>query len=294
MVPIGLILCVLLLLTFGGVILAIPWIGDLLAGVLFPLSILGGLAIAALLVGLLVGGHLYAPAVACDGADGFDAFSRSLAYVFSRPWRSAFYGIVSLIYSAFCFAAAKLMVGAGLWVTRSAVGLGTSPFGWWRREVNGVSMSKLEALWPIGGESGLYESPQWSQLGFFEYFSAGLIWLWVAFTVAMVWALLASLYYSSSTVVYFLLRREVDGTDMSDIISDEAGDEPTGVSAPPVAAQTVKSIAATDHKRSVRSSAGSTGAIASDLKNPKPHVADSEAPSEAPDDPAPGDDAKKK
>ena len=43
--------------------------------------------------------------------------------------------------------------------------------------------------------------------------------------IGLMWAFLASFYFSGSTVIYFLLRRDVDGTDLEEVHTD---DEPSG------------------------------------------------------------------
>jgi len=43
--------------------------------------------------------------------------------------------------------------------------------------------------------------------------------------IGLMWAFLASFYFSASTVIYFLLRRDVDGTDLEELHME---DEPPG------------------------------------------------------------------
>ena len=75
----------------------------------------------------------------------------------------------------------------------------------------------------------LYTVPDWGKLGVFEYVSAILIAVWVLLVIGLVWSFLASFYFSASTVIYFLLRRDVDGTDLSEVYTEE-DDEDAGFS----------------------------------------------------------------
>lgn len=79
-------------------------------------------------------------------------------------------------------------------------------------------------LWPLSGPHSLHAWPDWSQLGYLERFSALAIGINVLLVIAATWAFLASFYFCASTVVYFLLRRDVDGADIGDVFD---GDEPS-------------------------------------------------------------------
>lgn len=225
-IPLAIILIVAVLLALGGVLLRFPVLGDLLGGVMFPLALIGGFIISIMLLGLLVGGAFFWPAVATEGADAFDAFSRGLSYPLSRPWKWALYTILTVIYASICWVFVNLFTFVMLKVTRGIVGFGTSPFGWWSRGEGENSVSKMELLWPLGGPNTLYSWPDWSQLTWYEHVSAVLIGFFVLIVIGLMWSFLASFYFSASTIVYFLLRRDVDGADLEDVHMEEELDEP--------------------------------------------------------------------
>jgi len=209
-IPIAFIVLISALLIFGGVFLRIPVLGDLLGAPLFVFALLGGFLIAILIIGLLVGGGLFWPAVAVEGSDAFDAFSRSLAYPFSRPWKAIVYFIIVGLYAVICWLLVSLIVNWAVLLTRGIVSWGTSPFGWWRGD---SGATKLERIWPLGGPSGLHQWPDWSQLGFFEDISGLVIGVYVLIAIGLTWAFLFSFCFSADTIIYFLLRRDVDGND---------------------------------------------------------------------------------
>lgn len=227
-VPLGLCLVVVFLMILGGVVLRIPWLGDVVGGAAFPLALLGGVVVAGLLVGLLTGGHLFCPAVAWEACDGFEAFSRGFSYVFTRPWKTLWYAAFSLFYAAVSWLIVNLAVLFALSVTRNVISFGTSPFGWWKRVGGDVPRSKLEVLWPLGESYELYRAPDWSTLGFFEYIPAVLIGFWVLLVILSMWGFLASFYFTACTVSYCLLRRDVDGTDVDEVRSDDVEEDDTG------------------------------------------------------------------
>lgn len=234
-IPIAFAAAAALLLVLYGVVLRIPLLGDLIGGVLFVLALVGGFAIALLLVGLFGGGSLLWPAIAAEGQDAYDAFARSISYTFSKPWKTILYVVIATIFASLCWVFVNLFVYFALIITRDVVGFGTSPFGWWTRGTPENPVNKLELIWPLTSPSSLYATPDWSQLSWNECFSALLIGIYVMLVVAMMFSFLASFYYCASTVLYFLLRRDVDRTDMGDVdMEDAVGDfEAVGAKVPP-------------------------------------------------------------
>lgn len=235
-VPLAFIAVMMVLLMLGGMVLRVPVFGDLVSGGAFFLAILGGLVITILFVGLLVGGSLFWPTVASEGSDAFDAFSRGLSYTLSKPWKTVVYAVLTIVYAAVCWFLAKLFLFWALSVTRTVVAIGTSWFGLWNRETEAGPISKLELLWPVAGSGIAYPRPEWSQLAWYEHFSAFVIAMYVLLLVGLLWAFLCSFYFSGSTVIYFLLRRDVDGTDLEEVYDEERWGEPApeAASAQPV------------------------------------------------------------
>ena len=241
-IPVAFILIAAVLLIVGGMLLRVPVLGDLLAGPAFVLAIVGGFVIAVLLLGLIVGGSLFWPAVAAEGSDAFDSFSRSLSYPLSKPWKAVLYAVIATIFASLCWVFVNLFTFFALTITRGIVGFGTSPFGWWSRGEGGAAVRKLDLLWPLAGPNALYSWPDWSQLTWYEHFSAFFVGVYVLIVIGLMWSFLASFYFSASTVIYFLLRRDVDGTDLEELhMEDEepGGDSFRPESSPPRASTDV-------------------------------------------------------
>lgn len=208
-------------LVIGGMFLRLPILGDILGGLAFGLALFAGFLISILLIGLMVGGNLFWPAVATEGADAFDAFSRGLAYPFSKPLKTILYAIIAVVFASLCWVFVNLFTYLMLAITRGAVAFGTSPFGWWSRGAEGEAVRKLDLLWPLEGPNSLYSFPDWSNLTVFEHVSAALIGFFVLLVIGLMWSFLASFYFSGCTVIYMLLRRDVDGTDLEEIYEEE-------------------------------------------------------------------------
>ena len=118
LIVIGLTLCV-----FGLVIGWIPGLGELMAGLLWPLSLIAGLIMAVVLVGL-VGWPLMNATISTEGSDSFDALSRSYSYIFQVPWHCLGYALLSIAYGAvlvfFVGFMSTLLVYLGKWGVNQA------------------------------------------------------------------------------------------------------------------------------------------------------------------------------
>jgi hypothetical protein len=163
--------------------------------------------------------------VAVEGADAFDAFSRALSYVYSKPWKTVLYAVIACVFGGLCWVLANVFTFFALALTRTLVAFGTSPFGAFSRGIDGESTSKLDLIWPMAGTDGIYVWPDWSLLTWYEHISAALIAVFILVVVGMLWSFLASFYLSGSTIIYFLLRHDVDHTDLEDLYCDENEDE---------------------------------------------------------------------
>ncbi len=194
------------LLALGGLFLSIPYVGDLVGGLLFVLAIFVGFAIAFTLIGTIAGFNLLWPTVAAEGSDSFDAVSRSFSYVYQRPFRLLFYSFVAIIFGSICYAIVRLFVGVALASTHAAVNAGTIG-------------TALGEIWAMGGMYDLL-GPTPTAISGGDVIAYGLIRFWVSLVVVLVWAFLATYYFSASTIIYFLLRQAVDATDLEDVYID--------------------------------------------------------------------------
>ena len=107
----------------------IPFIGPIIIGLFFFLFLAVGFVLMLLVLGILGGFNLLYPTIAVEGADAFDAMSRSFAYVYARPWRLLFYTLVSLIYGVITFLFVSFAVYLILLITHTFAGWGTNLFG---------------------------------------------------------------------------------------------------------------------------------------------------------------------
>ena len=227
LIPLAIVLVIGLFMMLGGFVMSAP-VGDLVMSLLFPLALLGGLLVSFLLIGLAAGGGLMYPTIAVESSDSFDAISRSFSYVFGKPWRAAFYGLVALIYGVICYLFVRLFAFLILSATHGFVGAGVLGGG----ETLSPAADKLDVMWPAPAFDNLLPAWQWEAMSGLEAFSSGILWVMVMPVALLVLAFLLSYCSSASTVIYFLLRQKVDATDLDDVYVEEPGEEELPIGEP--------------------------------------------------------------
>ncbi|MDP6045451.1 MAG: hypothetical protein QGG25_07575, partial [Phycisphaerae bacterium] len=237
LIPLIIILFLGLSLFLGGLLFGnlYGWFAWIMA-VLFPIAIALGLLIAFLLIGLGGGCGLMYPTIAVEGSDAFDAISRSFSYVFSRPWRTGLYGMVALVYGTICYMFVRLFAFIALagthWFVKGGVFGGGSELA--------ENADRLDKLWPAPMFSDFHPAISWDALNGFESLAAGMISIWIYIVIGIVAAFGLSFLASSTTVIYYLLRRKVDATDLDDVYVEESEEELAGEVAEALAEQEVE------------------------------------------------------
>jgi len=236
-IPVLIILIVGVIIAIAATILLhIPYIGPPVAAAFFFLALLGGFIITLVLLGTLGGFNLMYPTVAVEGSDSFDAISRSFSYVFARPWRMLFYTLVSLVYGGVCYLFVRFFVWLVLAVTWF--------FMTWFLPPHGQPAKYFPMMWPQPTDplQQLPYVPNYEVLKGSEAFAAGLMSWWVYLVIGLVGAFAISFYFSSNTLIYYLMRREVDATDLDDVYVEEMDDDVPDTEAPPVVTDVTPAI----------------------------------------------------
>jgi hypothetical protein len=216
LIPFGVLVFLALLMgVFTGVPLMIPYLGEWAVGLLLFLPLLMGVVLALIFVGGAFSVGLQWPTIAAEGSDSFDAISRSISYISSRPWKYLFSTVFSIIYGCATFILVKFVTFLTLRITHEAI----ATFSW-----GDETTDKIARLWEVPALS-----MPWPQPGFEQYWSEPtamyvfMFWVWVVLGVMM--AFLVSFFFCSQTVIYFLMRRSVDATDIEEVYMEEAEEE---------------------------------------------------------------------
>ena len=181
-----------------GLLLREAYVGEWLAALLWPLALLAGLVMAILLLGLAFGWPLMWSTIGTEGTDSFDALSRSYAYLFGRPLHYLFYAVVAALLGALGWLLVSNFAAGVIWATYWAASWGAGP----------ENIATIRA-----GELG------------------GVGWLidviWVGCVKLLAVGFIFGYFWTASTAIYLLLRRDVDATEMDEVFLDEDANEPT-------------------------------------------------------------------
>lgn len=290
---------VLLLIIFGFFFM-IPMLGDIvIAGIGWPLVFLAGLAMAVVLVGLVGWPMMYAT-ISAEGSDSFDAISRSYSYVYQCPWHYIWYSLVALGYGAvvvfFVGFMGSFIVYLGKWGVSQTFFIESADrdpsflfvyapksFGWRTLLLEGTTVDGDPIVKQGQIDSRVYDK----YLGTFQWYNhvgAGLVTVWVLLFFLLILGFGYSYFWSASTIIYLLMRRKVDDTDLDEVYLEEDEAEESysaSVSVPaPSTAPGGGSLQMVDAPSLRTGSAAPTSSPppAADAPPPEPQPAHSEAP----------------
>lgn len=181
-------------------------IGVLVASLAWPLVLLGSFIMAFLLLGLFFGFPLMWGSISAEGTDSFGALSHSYSYVYQRPLAYLVYAVIAAI------------VGVLGWYL-------VSLFAYWI-----LALSQWGISWGSGSARlAAIEGPD--SMGRIADTGAAIIVFWTNCVRTLAFGFIFSYFWSASTVIYFLLRREVDATELDEIFMP---DEHDGHGLPPL------------------------------------------------------------
>jgi hypothetical protein len=243
---------VVLLILFG-LVNWIPIVAEFWDGILWCVVLGIGLVMTVLLVGL-VGWPMIHATLSAEGSDSYDALSRCYSYVLQRPWNYLWYALVSIVYGAvvifFVGLVGSLMVYLGKWgVSQTPLAprwnrdpaylfiYAPTSYGWRDLLLQGSPVAdKNEAV-----SQRLIDSyTQRPDFHGWNYVGPVLVAFWLYLVFLMMIGFGYSYFWSMSTIIYLLMRRKVDDTDIDEVYLEEEEEEsytapvaPSSGAAPP-------------------------------------------------------------
>jgi hypothetical protein len=196
-------LIITLIALLGRIPVAGQWLAVLLMVFLF-LAVLSGFLMVLIGIGTAFGCCLFYPAIAAEGTDSFDAISRGFSYVYNKPWHYIWYQFWNIVYGSVCVAFV-LVFGWLVWAGTMCAGrLGMGD--------NFVQMIEFVSGRPHTAGVGLQ--------------IAGVVYLiWLFLFAGMLGGYVVSFCFTSQTILYFLLRKKVDGIEPEEIFMEEEEEE---------------------------------------------------------------------
>jgi hypothetical protein len=220
--PIAIVIFIGLFLSLLGLIVNISFAGELILGILTPFTLMAGALITIILIGTAAGFNLMFPAVAYDGSDCFDAISRALSYIYTKPWKMGFYTVIAAVYGAICYTSVRFCAFLALLVTHIFLQLGVLV------DNSSGETNKLTAIWPEPYFKNLSGFVSMATTNWTESAAAFLVHLALLAIIGLLTAFIISFYFSANTIIYALMRNRVDNTPLEDIYtsSQTAGPAP--------------------------------------------------------------------
>jgi hypothetical protein len=243
--PLAFIILLLVVAIIFGVFHLIPVFGDIvISGLLWPIPIILGLVMALALIGLVVGWPLMAPTISTEGTDSWEALSRSFSYVFTKPFHYLWYVVVAISYGAvlifFIGFVGSFAVYLSKWAVSQTPGMtffGRDPvflfvyapksFGW--QEL--LLKDKLVDGDPLVVDGQIQQTAYDRYLGpldksqdalrWWNKFGASMVAFWLCIVFLLMLGFGYSLFWSLTTIIYFLLRRNVDAAEMDEVYLEE-------------------------------------------------------------------------
>ncbi len=184
-----------------GLFMRADW-GLAFAGVVWPLVLLGALVLAILVVGLIAGWPLMVAAVGVERGDSFQAISTAFSYLYQRPLHYGFYALVAGIVFLPALFAAGLFADA-----TTTLAFWATSFGMGHARTTGL----LETAATTMAEASAAD-PQ---------FGLRAILFWQDCIETLLGSFAWGYFWAIATAAYMLLRRDVDGTELDEVVLDE-------------------------------------------------------------------------
>ncbi|MFM9058638.1 MAG: hypothetical protein ACKOSQ_05905 [Planctomycetaceae bacterium] len=198
------VLCGIAALSVPGAILGLlmrtGW-GLAFAGAVWPLVLGGAVVLAILAVGMVAGWPLMVACVGVERGDSFQGISTAFSYLYQRPLHYAFCGAVALVVALPALAAAGVFADLtgtfAMWAASFGMG----------HDRTGEVLQGLAATGPTATAWGVRAIGFWTR---------GLEQLLSSFGWGYFWSI--------ATAAYLVLRRDVDGTELDEVVIEEPGE----------------------------------------------------------------------
>lgn len=197
------VLCVI-----GGFIGRIPGgVGEVALGILWGLELLFGFLMAIVLIGVAAGWPLMFATISVEGTDGFDGLSRAYNYVFERPLYVLWQLVVTMAYGSlmifFVWTLAQVLTQLSIW---------------------GVSWGQGYAATAdlLAGSPEMVVGARLTQETHSDSLGSIIGRGWMSALALLLVGFVYTFFWSSATIVYFVLRHSVDANDFDEVYIEDS------------------------------------------------------------------------
>jgi hypothetical protein len=171
-----------------------------------------GFLMALILIAAVAGWPLMYATIGAEASDGFDAFSRSYSYVFTRPWHYLWFSIVGLTYGAFVTTFISLVAALVVYLSAAGVASGLGP-----SRTGGMLLGSPDS---VGGANFVSSLPS-ADIGV----GTRIAGAWLQLVGLLVAGFCVSFFWTATTVIYLLLRQVDDATDFREVYPPPSEDK---------------------------------------------------------------------
>ena len=182
---------IFLIIGLGGLLLSVPVL-DVVGSVLYGLGLCVGIFATIVLMLHVLALPIIVPALSIEGTDAFDAIQRSYAYVIGRPLRYLLYGLILLFLGIISAAVFTMVASGSIEMTDWAA----------TRFTNDAATRVLSGTGELGATKGAAHS---------------IIEIWRIIIELITAGFVISLFFTSSTLLYLVVRRVCDGQDINEV-----------------------------------------------------------------------------
>ncbi len=182
---------VFLLIAVGGLLLSVPVL-DVAGAILYAAALVLGVIAAIVLMLHVLALPIIVPALAVESTDAFDAIQRSYAYVVGRPLRYLLYAAILILLGVLSAAVFALVAHTSISMTDWAADFFSNDAA--HRALTG------------DGEMGATKSV-----------AHAIINIWRTVIELLTAGYIISLFFTSATLLYLVVRRVCDGQDITEI-----------------------------------------------------------------------------
>lgn len=210
LLPLGAVGVLWAVSSLGALLGRIPAVGPIIVGVLWGIGLLLAFLMVIVLIGVAVGWPLMFATINVEATDGFDGLSRAYNYVYERPWHYLWFTLVATVYGSvvisFVWLVGNAVVYLAIWCL--AWGMGLDAASELVSELPPTVTGWVEWFSGTRDRMNVILSGGWGTV---------LASLWGGAVALLVMGFVHSYFWTTTTIMYFLLRRNVDGNDFDEV-----------------------------------------------------------------------------
>lgn len=211
-----------------------PSVGSVALGIGWVVVLFTGFLMAMLVLGISIGWPLMIAAISAEDSDGFDGLSRTFGYLVDRPWHAGLFAASSLPVFAVSRVLIAILIGLAISLGSEAVERGAESTMTSNRWKLSLEFERPGTASPAGVVADRLDAALTRGRGFTwpGNLADNALVAWTMIPALLYVGFGPSLFWSATTVSYFLLRQSDDGTPLDSVVDWSEKTEPEALTEP--------------------------------------------------------------